>query len=74
MLSFNKHGSGSLLLSLINSTTETFAEDSGNLVLGLCSPLFPIEVLDLPHSSFQLGVPAVLETIGESRDDMTGGL
>jgi hypothetical protein len=74
ILSFKNHGSIDLLLSLINSGTKTFAEDTGDLVLGVSPPLLPVEMLNVPHSSFQLSIPAVLETIGESRDKSTGSL
>lgn len=68
------HGSACLLLGLIDSTAETIAEDASNFVLSFSPPLVPVKVLNPSHGSFQLGVPAVLETIGEARDQMTSSL
>jgi hypothetical protein len=52
ILSSKNHSLVDLLLGLINSGAETFAEDRRNLVLGVSSPLFPVEMLNVPHSSF----------------------
>lgn len=74
ILSFKMQGLVCLLLSLIDSTAKTFGENTSNLILCLSPPLVPVEVLDLSHSSFELGVPAILETIGEARNQMTSSL
>lgn len=66
--------SGGLLLSLVNSSTQALAEGTRHLVLGISPPLLPVEMLDFSHGSFQLSVPAVLQTIGQTRYEMTGSM